>query len=76
MPLEATEDAITESMGAEYPSFMLIKWVFQMALMGLSLSDRFDDLKSDADYFLQRFQPPESSGLLGLSIQFTQGETR
>jgi hypothetical protein len=76
MSKQATGDVITESIGAEYRPVILRKWVFQLALMGLSLSDRFDDLNSAADHILQHFQPTELSRLLGLSIQFTQGETR
>jgi hypothetical protein len=62
MSKQATGDVITESIGAEYAPVIVMEWVLQMALLGLS--DRFDDLNSAADHILQRFQPPELSRLL------------
>lgn len=59
---QATGDVITESIGAEYPPVIVMEWVLQIALVGLS--DRSDDLNSAADRILQRFEPPELSRLL------------
>jgi hypothetical protein len=60
-------DVIRESIGAELPPAILIKWVLQMALTGLS--DRFDDLISAADHILQH-----EADYYGLSVHFAQVE--
>jgi hypothetical protein len=62
MSKQAAGDVVTENIGVDYPPAIVMEWVSQMALMGLS--DRFDDLNSAADHILQRFQPPELSRLL------------
>jgi hypothetical protein len=49
------------------PPAILIKWVLQMALTGLS--DRFDDLISAADHILQH-----EADYYGLSVHFAQVE--
>jgi hypothetical protein len=62
MSRHVREDVISASVGPDHPAVIVMEWVSQKSLMGVS--DRFNNLSSAADHILQRFQPPELSRLL------------